>query len=146
MVSQNSSAALQWQMQKIRGNLAEHAGEAVKKARTKFNWRHYVANHPWTSLGAAMAAGYFLVPRRAFSKSNHAEAMTHAVDRVAREQPSPFSGIVAGVLSAVTATIAREGLAFVTQSVKQLLEPHGNAGRPLGEKSDREPVRTPYGP
>ena len=62
MVSQNPSAAVQRQMQDIRGNLAVHADEVVKKARTKFDWRHYVANYPWTALGGAAAVGYLLVP------------------------------------------------------------------------------------
>jgi hypothetical protein len=128
MVSQNSPAALQRQMQNTRGNLSEHANTAVKKAQMEFDWRHYVVNHPWTSLGAAAALGFFLVPRRTCCKAGNSEAVTDAVDRVARAaQPSPFAGIVAGVLSAVTATIAREGLALVTSSLKQLMDPRSES-------------------
>ena len=50
MVSQSSSAAVQRQMQDIRGDLASHADETIKKARMKFDWRHYVAGHPWAAL------------------------------------------------------------------------------------------------
>ena len=125
MVSENSSSALQWQMQRIRGKLVEHADEALQRTRRTFDWRHFVAKHPWSSLGAAAALGFFLVPRHACAKSANTETVTEAVDRVARAvQPSPLAGVVSGVLSAVTATIAREGLDIAAQSVRQLFEPH----------------------
>ncbi len=82
MVSQNPST-LQGQMQQIRGNLSEHADEAIKNARREFDWRYYVANHPWTLLGVAMAVGFVLVPRRACCRAANSEAVTEAVDRVA---------------------------------------------------------------
>lgn len=124
MVSQNSPAALQWQMKNIRGSLSEHAEEAVEKARREFEWRHYVAKHPWMSLGTAAAVGFFLVPRRACCKAAKAEAVTDTVDRVARSmQPSPVAGLAAGLLSAVATTVTREGLALVAASVKKLLDP-----------------------
>ncbi len=122
MVSQNLPAALQWQMKNVRGSLFEHADQAVMKARREFDWRHYVAKHPWMSLGTAAAVGFFLVPRRTCCKVGNSETVTDAVDRVAQAvQPSPLAGIVAGVLSAMATTIAREGMEFVTSSVKQLL-------------------------
>ncbi len=133
MVSQNSSAAVQRQMQDIRGDLAAHADEAVQKARTKFDWRHYVANYPWVTLGAAAAMGYLLVPRRARSRACDPGAAT--ADRVAQaRQPSPLSGVVAGMISVATATIVREGMSFVAHSVKEWLEPHH-------EMSSRNPVQ-----
>ena len=132
MVSQNSPAALQRQMQHVRGNLSEHADEAVQKARRGLDWRHYVARHPWTALGVAAAAGYILVPRRAFRAGN-SEAVTEAVDRVARAvQPSPLAGVVAGMLSAVTTTLAREVTAWVTASLSEFLASRG-----------KSPARTP---
>jgi hypothetical protein len=134
MISPNSSAALQWQMQNIRGNLAEHADEAIAKARTKFDWRHYVSKHPWISLSAAAAMGYFLVPRRACRGGQNAEVIEEAVDRVARAvQPSPLAGVVAGMLSALSATIAREGVNLVVHSLKGLVEPQAG------------PLRSPNG-
>ena len=61
MVSQNPST-LQGQMQEIRGNLSEHADEAIRNARSEFDWRHYVANHPWT---AGRGHGGRVLPRTA---------------------------------------------------------------------------------
>ena len=97
MVSQNSSAVLQRQMRNVREDLSEHADVTVKKARQDTDWRYFVANHPWTSLGAAVALGYLLVPRRACCKTGNSEAVSEAADRVARAvQPSLFAGVIAG--------------------------------------------------
>ncbi len=79
MVSQNANAALQNQMQNVRESLSEHADEAIKNARREFDWRNFVANHPWTSVGAAASLGFFLVPRRACYKVANAETVTEAV-------------------------------------------------------------------
>jgi hypothetical protein len=137
MVSQNSSAALQRQMQNIRGNLVAHADEAVKAARAKFAWRHYVSNHPWISMGAAMAVGYLLVPRRVCCRAGNAEAVSDTADRVARMvHPSPLAGVVAGVLSALAAAIARDGLLLVTHSLQDLFESHGESGGNPVENTD----------
>jgi hypothetical protein len=127
-------------MQNVREDLSEHADEAIKNARRIFDWRNYVANHPWTALGAAMAAGYVLVPRRACCRGGNSEAVTEAVDRVARAvQPSPLAGIVAGVLTAVSATVARETLAMVTSSIKEtMLEPRGGSSNPAPRETNRE--------
>jgi hypothetical protein len=126
-------------MRNIRGSLSEHVDEVVKKARREFDWRHYVAKHPWMSLGAAAAVGFFLVPRRACCKAGNSEAVNHAVDRVARAvQPSPFTGIVGGILSAVSSTLAREGVTFITSAVRQLLDRNGEPleGNPGSRHSD----------
>ena len=141
MVSQNSPAALQWQMQNIRGSLSEHADEAVKKARREFDWRHYVAKHPWMSLGAAAAVGFFLVPRRACCKAGNPEAVNR------RRRPGRTSGAAlalcrhrGGVLSAVTATIAPQGsdVREALLAVRQLLDRNGRA---VGKESWQQDIR-----
>lgn len=119
MVSQNSPAALQRQMRSIRGNLFEHADKAGKKARMEFDWRHYVARHPWASLGTAVAVGYFLVPRRACCQAGD----VHKERAVPLAHTSPLSGIANGVWGAVTAAIAREGAAFATSFIRDFFTP-----------------------
>ena len=115
MVSQNSAAALQREMQDLRRDLDEHANEMIEKARAEFGWRHVVARHPWATLGTAMAAGYWLAPRRAPCKTGDPAAATEAAARAgpAGRARSPLSDIAASVLAALTATAVREGLAFV---------------------------------
>jgi len=121
MVSKNSAAALQRKMQGLRRDLDEHANEMIGKARTEFGWRHFVARHPWATLGTVMAVGYWLVPRRARCKTGNPAAVTEATARAARA-PSPLSDIAASVLAALTATAVREGLAFVAHTARKWLE------------------------
>jgi hypothetical protein len=123
-------------MQDVRNDLAAHADEAVERARAKFAWRCFVANHPWPTLGAAAALGYFLVPRRTRVKA--CEAGAAAPDRAPQaRQPSPFSGVLSGVMSAVAAIIAREGLIFAEQRLMEWFEPHEKSrGRGSAERSD----------
>jgi hypothetical protein len=133
MIYQNSSDALRGQMQDIRRDLNDCADAVLKKARTQFDWRHYVASHPWTALGAAAAVGFFLVPRRACSKTGDPEAVTEAVDRVARAiHPSPLSSAVTGAMSGIAARIAYEGLSLVSQYLREFVK-----------ASDKSPERSP---
>jgi hypothetical protein len=127
-------------MQNIRRNLAAHAEEAVKNARTKFDWRHYVASHPWTAVAAAAAVGFLLVPRRACGKASSPPATSATVAPVARTSHSPLSGVAAGILTgvmgAVTSTIAGEAAALVARSFNEVLKPRGqSSGSGPAEKS-----------
>ena len=133
MVSQNSPAALQRQMQNIRGNLSEHADEAVKKARQGTRLAALCRQASVDPLGRRPRWDSFWFRAACFQAGN-SEAVTEAVDRVARAvQPSPLAGIVAGVLSAVTTTIARRGHGLGYSSVKQCWHPRG-------ESSAKEPA------
>jgi hypothetical protein len=70
----------------------------VEKARSHFDWRRYVAGHPWTSLGAAAMVGYYLIPRRTRCPIVDSATFQEAVERMAsvpKPQPqSAVSGIV----------------------------------------------------
>ena len=143
MVSRNTPAGLQWEMQNIRGNLSEHADEAVKKCGREFDWRHYVAKHPWTAVGAAVAAGYFLVPRRVYCKVSNAPRTVASPRTVANEEccssgrrPSPLVGMATGVLTAFTTTLAHEGVALASSFLRELFGPRDrSAGRNPDDRS-----------
>jgi len=127
MVSQSSSAALQRQMRAARRELNEHADQMVEKARTRFNWRRFVADHPWTSLGSVMVIAYLLVPRRARCRGADAAMIQEAVDRMARAAP-PHSGgygILGGLMTAVAATLMREAAAFASQRAREWFQQNG---------------------
>ncbi len=140
MVSQNSPVKLQRQMRNVRGDLSEHADEAVKKARWQFDWRRFVANHPWVSLGTAAAVGYYLVPRRACCKARSAEAAGDRTEAAVRPaQPTPLAGIATGVLGAVAATIAHEGVSLATSFLKDVFAPRSESlGMVSTENSSRD--------
>jgi hypothetical protein len=56
-------AEIESQMSAIRGNLDGEVGGIVRNARRLVDWRYYVRSYPWSTLMAATAAGYLLVPR-----------------------------------------------------------------------------------
>jgi hypothetical protein len=63
--SLDTQAILQ-RMEEVRCDLDEDVQEIVEGARVMGKWRYYVRTYPWICLGAALAAGYLIVPRRAF--------------------------------------------------------------------------------
>ena len=52
------------QMAEIRSQLHRDMSKVVGVASVVTDWRTYVRDQPWLSLGAAFALGYILVPRR----------------------------------------------------------------------------------
>jgi hypothetical protein len=51
-------------MEEVRCELDEDVQEFVEDARGMGQWRYYVRTYPWVCVGAALAAGYLIVPRR----------------------------------------------------------------------------------
>jgi hypothetical protein len=144
MVSQTSSAVLQRHIRNARRDLNEHADQMVAKARIGLDWRRYVANHPWTSLGTAAVAGFFLAPRRTCCKSVDAATVKKTVDQVVRAAqppaPSAISNIVGSVTGILATTLIREGATLVSQLARHWLEggrpPHTSAAERANGKSD----------
>ena len=54
--------AIQREMAIARRELYEDARSVVKNAKELTDWRHYVREYPWLSVGAAFAVGYLVVP------------------------------------------------------------------------------------
>ena len=73
MQTQDDSADdLQMQMHQVRSEmnsdvavLVENARTIVAQAKSLVDWKHYLQTYPWTCLGAAAAAGFMVIPRRA---------------------------------------------------------------------------------
>jgi hypothetical protein len=51
-------------MAQIRRDLHEDVKGVVEGAEEVSNWRYYIRLYPWAAVGAALAAGYFIVPKR----------------------------------------------------------------------------------
>lgn len=56
---------LRQQMEQIRCDLAGNVSHLSDDAKTLTDYRYYVRQHPWITLGAAAAAGFLLIPRKA---------------------------------------------------------------------------------
>lgn len=102
------------EMSNVRRDLSLNYGEVVDNARDMADWRYYVRNYPWASLGAAAALGYLVVPNRVEIISPSAEELVKLADKnrlVVERQPTaePKSG-VAGALFTMMANLLVRGL------------------------------------
>jgi hypothetical protein len=61
----NEIDGIRQQMAQIRRDLHRDVSEVVGSAEKVFEWRSYLRDQPWLSVGAAFTVGYLLVPRRA---------------------------------------------------------------------------------
>ena len=59
-----ATQAILRRMEEVRCDVDEDVQEIVEGARDMGKWRYYVRTYPWICLGAALAVGYLIVPRR----------------------------------------------------------------------------------
>ena len=102
--------AIRQRMDEVRCDLDEDVQEIVEGARDMGKWRYYVRTYPWICLGAALAAGYFIVPpiRRVQS-----DPQTFA--------PTPSRGHARGMLQTFLGNLVMRGVsAYVGQQADKL--------------------------
>ena len=51
-------------MQQLRCEIDEDMEDMAASARSMVDWKHYVKTYPWVCLGAAVALGFLIVPKR----------------------------------------------------------------------------------
>jgi hypothetical protein len=51
-------------MREVRCELGEDVEEFVESARTMTDWHYYFERYPWVCIGAAVALGYVVVPKK----------------------------------------------------------------------------------
>ena len=97
-------------MEEVRCDVDEDVQEIVEGARDMGDWRHYVKNYPWVCLGAALAAGYLIVPRRSVGMQPHpgsADPLAENVPVLKTVSSSLTSNVVAFVLPLVGDLVMR---------------------------------------
>src|SRR6476620_11436961 len=68
-----ATQAILQRMEEVRCDVDEDVQEIVEGARDMGKWRYYVRTYPWVCLGAALAAGYLIVPRRSIGMQPDAQ-------------------------------------------------------------------------
>ena len=56
--------AVRARMQQLRCEIDGDMEDMSASARTMVDWKHYVKTYPWVCLGAAVALGFLIVPKR----------------------------------------------------------------------------------
>lgn len=113
---------IQRRMLTIRQDLDVDVQDVVAGARRLTDWRHYVRDYPWVTLGAAAAVGYLLVPRRLEVVRPDAETLAklaRADGLVVQHRPkqSAKAGIVESLATVAGRILVRTALAYAGQQV-----------------------------
>jgi hypothetical protein len=120
MYTSPETKAIRQRMEEVRCDLDEDVQTIVQGARDMVDWRSYVKTYPWVCLGAALALGYLIVPRRPLMQreiQTLAELAEPAEQSrlVAMSQLST-KGNVRGMLLALVGNLAVRGISsFVEQ-------------------------------
>jgi hypothetical protein len=142
--SPHDADEIQRQMREIRAELRDDVQELVVSANKMADWTQYVTAYPWLCVGAALAAGYLIVPQRAVVMRPDAEAMIELAKKhklfvnttdstTGGPVPRKRGGLLGELLGLAAATLLQGGLKVVTAQLAQAFTPpaHSN-GRPGG--------------
>ena len=104
--------AIRQRMDEVRCDLDEDVQDIVEGARDMGKWRYYVRTYPWICLGAALAAGYLIVPRIGGKQPD-----AHMI------APAPPSGNARGMLLKFLGNLAMRGVsAYALQQAGRLFD------------------------
>jgi hypothetical protein len=134
------------EMARIRVDLHQDVRGVVAGAEAATNWRYYVRLYPWTSLAAALAVGFLIVPRKRRSVRATAEAAAAATaaklheaaafePRAQVEKEKRRTGLMGLVLGFVGPVAVRAAQNYAAQYLEAYLARHQHqqplaAGRP----------------
>ena len=121
--SPESNAILQ-RMEEVRSDLDEDVQEIVQGARDMRDWRSYVRTYPWVCVGAALAVGCLIVPRRGMAMQPNAKTLAELAkqSRFAATPGLPQKNNTSGrVLAFVGRLVLREVASFAGQQAREFL-------------------------
>lgn len=102
--------AIRQRMEEVRCDLDEDVQEIVEGARDMGKWRYYVRTYPWICLGAALAAGYLIVP-----------PIRGVPSDAQMFEPTPPRGSARGILRTFLGNLVMRGVsAYVGQQADKL--------------------------
>ncbi len=123
MYETRESEAIRQRMEELRCDLDEDVQEIVEGARDMGDWRTYVRTYPWACLGAAMAVGYLIVPRRVFRMQPDAQTIAELAkqSRLLATSAVPTKSSARGILLAIVGNLVLRGVSsFVGQQAGKL--------------------------
>src|SRR5438094_9582861 len=133
---------IQKQMRELRADLREDVQDVVVSAHKMADIANYVKAYPWLCVGAAVAAGFLIVPQRATILKPDAEALIELARKhklvVKTDEGAPpkkRGGLLAQLLSLAAATLLQGGLKVATSQLTDAFASNGHPrsnGRPGG--------------
>ncbi len=138
---------LQHQMAQIRHEMHEEVRGAVRGAQSLTDWRSMVANHPWTAVGLATAAGFLLVPSRRMRRADRPRLEAVAESREAQAahptRAAPVAGpsVLRSAFDLVTPVFVRAAQNFALNQVEQWLASNATRFHEKEDAADRRGER-----
>ena len=133
----HETKAIRQRMEEVRCDLDEDVQGIVEGARDMRDWRSYVRTYPWVCVGAAVAAGYLLVPRRPAAMQPDAEAFAELVKQsclAATPRLTPL-GKARGLLFRCVGNLVMQGVsAYVGQQAGKLFAPQAASSPQDGQR------------
>jgi hypothetical protein len=125
---------IQSQMRELRAELRDDVQDVVTSAHRLADIGNYVRAYPWLCVGAALAAGFLIVPQRATIIRPDAEALIELAKKhklvVKTDESSPKKkrvGLLGQLLSLAAATLLQGGLKMATQQLTDAFAHNGHA-------------------
>jgi hypothetical protein len=126
---------IQRQMRSVRAELRDDVTDLVRSAHRMGDWASYVRAYPWLCVGAAAAAGYFLVPTRPLVIHPDPEALFklakehNLVMKPEDQKPQKKKGgLVAQLISLAAAAALQGGLKIASQQLTEAMSGGLKAG------------------
>jgi len=117
------ATAILHRMDEVRCNLGDNMQEIVKEARELGEWRSYVKSYPWVCVGAAVAAGYLIAPRRGRTPQVNAQSSAELPNqnRLLAATVPPRGSVRSAVLAFVGNLVVRGVASYVGEQAGKLL-------------------------
>jgi hypothetical protein len=134
------TTAIRQRMEEVRCELDEDVQEFVEDARGMGQWRYYVRTYPWVCVGAAVAAGYFVVPRRPVGIQVDAPASPGMANqsRLLATSHVSAAGDARGMLLRFLGNLVMRGVSlYIEQQAGKLFAPAA-AKSPQADKSPQD--------
>ncbi len=112
-------------MAQIRRDLHEDVKGVVEGAEAATDWRRFVRSYPWACMGAAVALGYFIVPRKHRPTTVQISAAPIAppvtAEPVATVEPKKGKGLLGSAFGLVAPMVFRTAQGYALQFAEQWL-------------------------
>jgi len=113
------------QMREVRAELREDVQELVVSAKEMADWKRYVQAYPWLCAGAALAAGFVLVPQRAHIVHPDADGLIELAKRhklvvkMDGDEKKPRRGLFAELLTLAAGALLQGGMKILSKQLTQ---------------------------
>jgi hypothetical protein len=145
--SPNEADDIQRKMREVRAELRDDVQDLMVSAHQLADWTLYVKAYPWLCVGAALAAGFLIVPGRSVIMKPDAEGLIELAKKhklvVKMDESTPqkkkSGSMFASLLGLAASTVLQTGLKVATQQLSQAMQPTTpparSNGRPGGVAS-----------